>query len=169
MPRYPSKGFYAEITQEQFEGGIYEYDENTIDLRAFYSIGEKQVLAAQLLQVEQEGDNIPFINLSTIGGKDVVRGVFEGRYRAPDMQALQLEYRKHGYTFLNWDAGITVFAAAGKVDSDNALPTDDDGLHSAVGIGGHFFFNPEDKTTIRADIAVGDGETGYYLMIDQAF
>jgi hypothetical protein len=169
IPRYPNKGYYAEISQEQFKGGIYEYDENTIDLRAFFPIGKNQVLAAQALQIEQDGDNIPFINLSTIGGSDVVRGVFEGRYRAPDMQALQVEYRKQGYSFIKWDAGFTIFAAAGKVDSDNAPASDNDGFHSAIGVGGHFFFNPEDKTTIRADIAVGDGETGFYLMIDQAF
>jgi len=169
IPRYPNQGYYASISQEQFDGDIYEYDENKIDLRAFFPIGEKQVLAAQVIQVEQDGENIPFINLSTIGGSDVVRGIFEGRYRAPNMQAIQVEYRKHGYQLFSLNTGITVFAGAGKVDSDDAPASDDDGFHSAVGFGGHFFFNPEDKTTIRADIAFGDGETGFYLMIDQAF
>lgn len=166
QPRYPDSGYYAEFTHEQFEGDIYEYDQNTLDLRAFYSIGEKQVLATQLIQITQDGDNIPFINLSTIGGTDLVRGIFEGRYRAPDMQAAQIEYRKYGYDILGLTTGYTVFAATGKVKSDS--PNDSDDLHSAVGVGGHFFFNPEDRTTIRLDVAYGD-ELGIYLMIDQAF
>ncbi len=164
-PRYPSKGFYAEISRENFTGGIYDYDEDVVDMRAFLPMGNKKVLALQALQRKQDGV-IPFINLATIGGSDVVRGIFEGRYRSSEMQAVQLEFRKHGYDFLGWDAGITAFAAAGKVKT---IANEDDGLHSGVGIGGHFFFNPEDKTTIRFDLAYGDGEIGVYLMIDQAF
>jgi hypothetical protein len=167
IPRYPSKGFYAEINQEEFEGDIYDYTQNKVDLRAFFDLGEKRVLAAQALSIEQDGEQIPFINLNTIGGTDVVRGIFEGRYRAPDMQALQLEFRKSGYELLSLKTGWTAFAASGKV---KGLKTEEnDKLHNAVGIGGHFFFNPEDKTTIRLDIAYGDDETGLYLMIDQAF
>ncbi len=168
-PRYPDKGIYASVKQEQFDGDSYDYDELTLDLRAFFPIAEKQILATQYLQISQDGDSIPFINLATIGGTDVVRGIFEGRYRAPDMKAAQIEYRKYGYEFFGLDTGFTVFAATGKVDAGNDLPDDDDSLHSAVGFGGHFFFNPEDKTTIRFDLAFSEDESGVYLMIDQAF
>ena len=167
QPRYPDKGYYVELSREAFQGSSYDYHEDRIDLRAYYSIGEKQVLAGHLLQVKQDGDKIPFINLSTIGGSDVVRGIFEGRYRAPEMEAAQIEYRKYGYDILGLQTGFTVFAASGRVLE--AFPGDDDKLHSAVGLGGHFFFNPEDRTTIRFDLAYGDEELGVYLMIDQAF
>lgn len=166
IPRYPNKGVYAEISRENYQGGIYDYDQNTVDLRIFHDLGNNQVIGAQAIKMTQDG-YIPFINLNTIGGTDVVRGIFEGRYRAPDMQALQIEYRKHGYHVLDQELGFTVFAATGKVEGLTAI--EDDSYHSAVGVGGHFFFNPEDSTTIRIDLAYGDGELGVYLMIDQAF
>lgn len=167
-PRYPSKGYYAAISQENYEGDIYDYDEQTVDLRAFFPVGDKQVFGLQAIQVEQDGI-IPFINLATIGGSDVVRGFFEGRYRGTKMQALQLEYRKHGYELLGVETGWTLFAATGRVDASKIFIDDSNKLHSAVGIGGHFFFNPEDKTTIRADLAYGEDGSAFYLMIDQAF
>ncbi len=167
-PRYPSSGYYAEISQENYGGEIYDYDEQRIDLRAFVSMGNKKVLATQAIQVDQDGV-IPFINLATIGGSDVVRGFYEGRYRGTQMQALQVEYRQHGYEWSGLDTGWTVFIASGRVDASDVIADDSDDFHSAVGIGGHFFFNPEDQTTIRADLAYGEDGSAFYLMIDQAF
>ena len=90
IPRYPNKGIYAELSRERFSGDIYEYDQDKFDLRLFHELGKHRVFAAQALKIKQDGDFIPFINLSTIGGTDVVRGIFEGRYRAPDMEAFQI-------------------------------------------------------------------------------
>lgn len=175
IQNYPTKGYYAELSQEDFKGGekdIYDYSEKTIDLRAFFPIAEKQVIALHALRQKQssnDGGQVPFINYATIGGSDVVRGVFEGQYRAPEMEAVQIEYRKSGYEFLNWDAGFTVFAATGRVDASELIANDPDDLHSAAGFGGHFFFNPEDQTTIRLDLAFGDDGTSVYFMLGQAF
>jgi hypothetical protein len=72
--------------------------------------GRKSVLALQAVATMTAGD-VPFYMLAQLGGPNVMRGDYEGRYRDRELLAVQLEYR---FPIL-WRFGGTAFAGIGMV------------------------------------------------------
>lgn len=121
----------------------------------------EDVLAWQVHGRFTDGD-VPWDRLSQIGGGGLLRGYNSGRYRDLQMLLTQVEYRldlpwRHGMVF--WLGAGAVAAEASEFAGDELLPT--------AGIGYRFAIKP--KVNLRLDYGVGDGETGFYFNVNEAF
>jgi outer membrane protein assembly factor BamA len=144
-------------------GSDYDYTDVQIDTRNYYEIVPDQVLAVQAAAEFMDGSP-PFQNLAKFGGQNLLRGYFDGRYRDKNGVALQAEYR----TPVWWRFGLVGFAGiaqvAGKV-SHFAF----DRFWFAGGVGLRFFWNPEERISLRLDYGIGNNSSGMYITVTEAF
>ncbi|GGE39547.1 BamA/TamA family outer membrane protein [Psychroflexus planctonicus] len=166
-------GFFSELGYVNFnpfwESDV-KYHNIITDTRFFKSFNNKRnVLAAQFLGEFNFGGNIPFNQLALMGGKNMMRGYFQGRYRDNKLLATQVEYRmlplKLGFTD-RW--GATVFSSLGTV-FDEFKNIDQYDLKWAVGGGIRFLLFQKKDIFARLDYAITPDENGFYITIGEAF
>ena len=162
----PDKGAFAEIQYvwfPQFLGSDFKFGVLSIDLRKFIMLDENSVLAAQALGGLTFG-NTPFRKLEELGGTDMMRGYYGGRYTDKCLMAYQVEYRRH----LFWRIGMVAFAATGEV-----APTPDkfelNGFHYTGGAGARFALSKEEKLNLRIDFGVAQHSTAFTVQLREAF
>lgn len=144
-------------------GSDYAFTRALLDLRRFTPLGCEQVFAQHLL-AELEWGNVPYYQLSQLGGPDLLRGYFKGKYRDRRLLALDLEYRS---PFL-WRLGAAVFVGLGHVGKlDEAIDAGE--LRAAAGAGLRFAVNRDKRLNVRLDAAAGIDTAGAYLAIAEAF
>ncbi|MEM7548157.1 MAG: BamA/TamA family outer membrane protein [Bacteroidota bacterium] len=164
----PSSGHYLEFSaffHGEFLGGEYNFERYRIDARKYFQLKSKrrQILAFQFVGNFVNG-TAPFKQLSELGGDQIMRGYFQGRFRDQHLMALQGEYR-----FDIWRRfGAVVFAGLGDVanefndfDFQNIKPSYGGGLRFAV--------NKKERVNVRIDFGVGRETTGFYFNITEAF
>ena len=115
----------------------------TADLRA-YRPGLGGVTAARLWASGELMKGAPLLRLPTVGGAELHRGAWAGRYRAPFISTLDLEQR---WALIGPLEGV-VFG--------NLAYVIDDGLHPAGGLGLRLILPPERLNVVRLDVAVSD-------------
>ena len=115
----------------------------TVDLRA-YRPGLGGVTAARLWASGELMKGAPLLRLPTVGGAELHRGAWAGRYRAPFISTLDLEQR---WALIGPLEGV-VFG--------NLAYVIDDGLHPAGGLGLRLILPPERLNVVRLDVAVSD-------------
>lgn len=165
-------GFFTELSFIQFNPfwkSDVDYYNIVTDTRFYKSFNKRNVLAAQLLGEFNFGGSIPFNQLALMGGKNMMRGYFLGRYRDKKMLATQIEYRmlpiKLGFTE-RW--GATVFSSLGSV-FDEFDTIDNYEFKWAVGAGLRFLLFQKKDIYARFDYAITPDENGFYLTIGEAF
>ena len=99
-----------------------------------------------------------------MGGADMMRGYYKGRYADEDMMAYQAEVRQ----FLFWRLGVVAFASAGQVSS-TIKNFGFNQFHSSYGGGIRFLLNEKEKLNIRLDYARGKDGSGIYIILKEAF
>lgn len=119
------------------------------------------VLAWQVRSRLTHGD-VPWDQLSKIGGGSLLRGYNLGRYRDNQMVLAQVEYRmnltgRHGMVF--WTGVGMVADKVSEFSFDEALPN--------AGIGYRFEVKP--RVNLRLDLAFAKNETGFYFNVNEAF
>jgi outer membrane protein assembly factor BamA len=164
---FPSSGRYYEgsyTTYQKFAGSDYTFNRWKVDLRDYYSVGTSQVIALQRYAGIVTGD-VPFQNLSVLGGKEMLRGYAEGSYRGKTMVAVQLDYR---VTPVWWRLGFAAFASVGEVaESVDRLSLAD--MQYSAGFGVRYLLIEKEKLSLRFDWAWGKGSSGFYITINEAF
>lgn len=165
-------GFFSELSFIQFNPfwkSSVDYYNLVTDTRFYKSFNKRNVLAAQLLGEFNFGGDIPFNQLALMGGKNMMRGYFLGRYRDKKLIATQVEYRmlplNLGFT-KRW--GATVFSSVGTV-FDEFKNIDQYDLKWAVGGGIRFLLFQNKDIYARFDYAITPDENGFYLTIGEAF
>ncbi|WP_144209476.1 BamA/TamA family outer membrane protein [Shewanella donghaensis] len=153
----------------QIEVGVYRKDLGSkTDFEAYnalystyYKVSEDDIFAWQIRGRFTHGD-VPWDQLSKIGGGDSLRGYTTGRYRDKQMLLAQAEYRQH----ISGRHGMVYWVGAGVISEDfndlissNLLPN--------VGVGYRFEVKP--KVNLRLDFALGDGDSGFYFNVNEAF
>jgi len=125
----------------------------------------KHVLAFQGKALFTVGD-VPFIELAKIGGKYIMRGYLEGRYRDKQYIQLQGEYRA---TIIGRFGG-TLFAGTGNV-MPKLSKFEMGSLKAAVGFGLRFNINRKDPANVRIDFGYGfeKDAKGVYITFGEAF
>jgi len=161
----PAKGEFLQLESSFFgrtAGGDYTYNDLTVDLRKYYSLGSLDVLALQLYGDFIDGD-APFNYYSKVG--DIVRGYLPSLYIEKKLLAAQIEYRR----VPAWKRfGLTLFAGAGSV-----ARTFSDFKYSkfkfAAGFGFRYVLVESEKVNIRIDYGIGDDSAELYLNVTEAF
>jgi hypothetical protein len=115
-------------------------------------------------QVRLARGDIPFRELSSPDGMDILRGIENGRYRDRDMAALQAEYRFP----IKGRWGGTLFAESAQVAHDLGDIRFDDWKYS-LGAGVRYALNPSERFNLRVDLSYVDNGFGFVLNIREAF
>jgi outer membrane protein assembly factor BamA len=113
---YPTKGeFYklAVLVNSKIFASDLSFTRLTIDMRKYYPIVGAHLMSLQVLGDITWGD-VPFQAMPTMGGNDVLRGYYKGRYRDKNLLAIQLEYR---FPIYKWLKG-SLFGSAGDVSDE---------------------------------------------------
>lgn len=149
-------------------GSTQDFMLSKIDARHYWQINEedRHVFAAQgLAQVAWQ--EAPLIELPSLGGDELMRGYYEGRYRDRHFFAAQVEYRRP----LPYQLGFTIFAGMGDVVDDFSNHRLDQ-LKYSVGGGLRLLLVEEENLNLRFDYGIGFGQEfthNYYFGIAEAF
>lgn len=165
---FPFNGMYFTVSNHFYQkwlGSDVDFMNVKLDLRGYFNPGKgSHVIAIQgLMQVNT--NNPPYMMLSELGGSELMRGHFEGRYRDKHIIAAQVEYRFPIY----WRFIGAAFAGLGDVaDEFNSFQTKN--LKYSLGGGLRFTVDAKERINIRFDVGFGlDGSRGFYLGIGEAF
>jgi hypothetical protein len=163
---YPTGGGFYQAKFTYFAkalGSDFNFNSYEIDLRQYVGLKNQQVLAWQVFANFASG-NPPFYELPALGGANIMRGYFKGRYRDKSYLASQVEYRRH----LWWRVGAIAFFGIGGVApalKDFQLRE----FKTSYGFGLRFLFNQDEKVNIRADFGFGREVSGVYFGLEEAF
>ncbi|MDB4174519.1 outer membrane protein assembly factor [Bacteroidia bacterium] len=165
-PRHGHFGEIAFLSSRQAWGSTFDFNLAFADLRYYVPMGEKNVLALQVVGQFGNG-NIPFNQLALMGGERMMRGYYLGRYRDNNYTAAQVEYRMLPFSFAKrW--GGSVFASAGAVYPDfQSLKSSP--FAWAIGGGPRFLLFPKKDVYNRIDVAFTPEGYGIYFLIGEAF
>ncbi|MFN9215114.1 MAG: BamA/TamA family outer membrane protein [Gemmatimonadota bacterium] len=146
-------------------GSTFDATRVTLDLRQYATLHRRVVVAAQG-RVDHVMGALPFDRLPQLGGPNLLRGYFAGRFRDRSLGIGQAEVRLGPWAEV---FGVTVFAAAGGVGTDlDALR--DVRFRRAAGAGVRFIVNPQSGLGLRVDWARGEqGSRGWYITVGEAF
>lgn len=163
------EGFFGETGFLHYDdawGSDFSFTQFFLDARYFYSVTRNQVLAAQVVGNSISGE-VPFNQLSLMGGESMMRGYYLGRYRDKTLLTTQLEYRFLPFPFSRrW--GAAAFISTGGVSpSPREINLGD--WKVAGGAGVRFMIFPSKDVFTRIDVAFTQEGIGYYFFIGEAF
>ena len=165
---YPTQGEKTLFDVARFSknlGSDYEFYNQKLDSRFYYSLGPDSTVANQFLWHQSEGD-VPFYMLPRIGGKDILRGYYQGRFRGKFLTALQMEHRYQISKRWAW----VQFAGMGDIGNKTSDLFSEGGKLS-YGTGGRFLITSSQKVNLRLDLGWGDTGTvpSVYVHVMEAF
>jgi outer membrane protein assembly factor BamA len=147
----------------EFAGSDFGFTRTDLDLRRFRSFGGDHVVAVQGVWSAASGD-VPFYRLPELGGQNLLRGFYQGRYRDRQLIAAQAEYRTPGWRRM----GLAAFAGAGQV-ADGMDGFTLSNIHVAAGAGLRVTLNRQERMALRLDYGVGGRGSGFYITVGEAF
>lgn len=162
----PNKGSLVELNSTRYDkriGGDFNFWAHTFDLRKFFKVTNSTVIAAQSVLRLTDGE-VPVRNLSMIGGSELMRGYWKGRFSDKNMLAFQADVRQ----FLFWRIGVVGFAGLAQV-SDKFSNFGLSRFHFAGGGGLRVMLQRNEKLNLRIDYGVGEKSTGLYVILKEAF
>jgi outer membrane protein assembly factor BamA len=162
---WPLRGRYMEVygmADSPFSGSEYTFIRMIADARQFIPVQPGHVAGIQFY-AEYLAGTAPFSVLPGLGGRERLRGYYEGRFRDRFVTTVQAEYRMP----LVWRFSGVVFGGAGNVAPSPALP--DPGLTKFFGgIGTRFRMTPQ-GLRLRLDYAHSREGGALYITFVEAF
>ncbi|MBT8378684.1 MAG: BamA/TamA family outer membrane protein [Ignavibacteria bacterium] len=163
---YPESGGYYEFSSVFFNsviGSDFSYTKTLFDFRRFHKVGSNQVVAFQFFYNFIIG-SAPFYDVPPLGGEDIMRGYFRGRYRDNHYFAAQLEYRLRFW----WKFGAVGFIGVGDVAS-RLTKFELKKFKYSYGAGLRFRIDDAELIDLRADLGFGKGTFEVYFSYNQSF
>lgn len=164
------KGNFAELAYLGYSPAISSFGFNAVlmDTRIFRPVGKNGVFAWQTIGQFFSGD-VPFNQLSLLGGDSMMRGYYLGRFRDKNQIATQAEFRILPLPLgFSKRIGAAAFAGTGTVFPDFSLASINKVVWSAGG-GLRFLLFPKKDIYTRFDVAFTQEGSGFYLFIGEAF
>ena len=165
---YPRRGTFTELyilpTLKMF-GSDRNFNRIMLDAANYYSISKKIVLASNIQGSFIQGPNVPFNQLSLLGGAKKMRGLFEGQFRDKNFLILQAESRFEVWRFL----GLTAFSSLGYLGDEKELLRFSKPKFTYGG-GLRIKTIKKEHINIRVDYGIQPGYKGnLYLTVGEAF
>lgn len=163
---YSTRGSFCQVAGTYYPewlGSDFDYGRFTLDLRRYFGFRGRHVVALQAVGVGTGGDT-PIQSLAALGGSEIMRGYYQGRYRDRYSAVLQTEYRVKVW----WRFGLVAFAGIGDVAHSPAGFELDHFRYSAGG-GIRFLISKQEGMNLRLDSAVGEDTSGFYITLGEAF
>ncbi len=163
----PTRGFSADLAGSwsfvTFGGS--SYPSVVVDARAYHSpFADRKVVLAGQLYGAWAGGTPPFQELPRLGGDELMRGYYDGRYRDNALVAAQAEIRIPVW----WRFGVALFGAAGLVAGD-PLSFRFDETKLCGGAGLRFVLDESSGAALRADVALSGDGADFYFNLGEAF
>lgn len=164
----PSRGAFLEVSEE-YSNSIFGSQHNfhviKFDFRKFVEVWPKHrhILALQAYGEIRSGD-VPFMELSALGGSDLMRGYYRGRYLDKNYLAAQAEYRFpvwRWFSMVAWVGGGDVAHRMGAFRLRS--------IKYNFGMGIRIRIDKKENVNIRVDHGRGKGTNGSYLDAGEAF
>lgn len=165
---FPSQGMKVQLfSQHYFKqwGSRYPFSGQKLDARYYQLLAPNWIQAHQFFVQNLNGDP-PFYQLAQMGGNDLLRGYYKGRYRDRKMMILQTETRYRFSKYWN----LAVFGGLGNVAHIwSELP--DEAMKPSYGTGVRYQISPKQKINVRLDVGWGDDQGGpqIYLYVMEAW
>ena len=164
----PTSHHYVDFSAfyySKFLGSTHPHLQMQLDGRKYFDLKEnKKTVLALNARIRITEGTLPFQEYSMIGGWEMMRGYFLGRFRDYNSLQVQAELRQH----LFGRFGFAAFMAAGEV-WNNQWDISFDNPKYAGGIGIRFNINRDDTNNIRLDYGIGRHDRGFYIKISEAF
>ena len=147
--------------EHRLTGSDFAYLRASLDGAGYFPAGPRNMLVVQVLAQFTAGGS-PFFSLPQIGGTRLLRGYPAGKFRDRHLLIAQAEWR----FALLWRLKGAAFAGAGSV-----FGSPGEALHWRPNGGAGIRFEVDRKQHIhlRADYGFGDGVSGFYLTVGEAF
>jgi len=166
------------ITYDSWLGSEFAFTKLRLDFRHYLqTFNDRHVLAFNLVAENNWGDPT-FETMALLGGDQIMRGHYLGRFRDNTYLAAQAEYRlplgrnswiderKKIPFWERW--GMVGFAGLGNVAPEISA-WGFDTIKSSWGIGLRYAAIPNERLNIRVDFGFGTQNPGFYLNIREAF
>jgi outer membrane protein assembly factor BamA len=163
----PTRGLWLKLdaaTSTETFGSDFRYNRFAGDFRGYLATNDKTVWATQLLATGLDGGP-PFYVLPRLGGDEGLRGYRGGLYMDKTRVLGRVEYRRDR---LVRRFGGVLFAGIGDVAPSLDKLTLAGGLWTA-GFGVRYIWDEAEKLKIRLDFGWGNGDSGFYLSLGEAF
>lgn len=167
---YPRKGYYLEAAyfiNPKWKGRSFNYNQVKMDVRKYFPLNvfsKNDVIAFQLLANISVG-NVPFKDMSEIGGAYNMRGYYTGFYRYKNMFSMQCEFRASLYKSIGavcWIGGTWMPKQWHNWNGLDCKPN--------AGFGLRITINKKDHLNLRLDQGFGNqNQNGFYLDVAEAF
>jgi outer membrane protein assembly factor BamA len=164
---FATKGSYHQFSAAAFGKGLgsdFAFNRFYFDLRRYFPFSETRSLGLHARMLFQTG-NPPFWRMGLLGGKEIMRGYYSGRFRDKNMICWQAEYR---WVPVAWRLGVIGFVGFGDV-ADKLGNFKLDNFKHTYGLGLRYIFNKEQGINIRLDFGFGKGTSGFYFTAAEAF
>jgi len=163
---YPTRGIFCQLSANLFNqalGSDYNYNKFNLDFRQYSTLFFSHVLASQGY-INIITGNPPFQKLSLLGGQNIFRGYYQGRYRDKNMIVFQTEYRMP----IMWGFGLVGFVGIGDV-ADKMSNFKFGNFKYSIGLGIRYQISREEGTNLRLDFGFGKKSSGVYITLNEAF
>jgi len=163
---FPTQGRFYQISAKFFNkafGSNFNFNRFNLNLSQYFSFFSSHVLVFQSY-INIVTGHPPFQMLSLLGGQNLMRGYYKGRYRDKNMIALQMEYRIPVW----WRLGLVGFIGYGDV-ADELSHFKFGGFKYSRGWGIRYKISREEGTNLRLDFGFGRGTSGVYVTVNEAF
>lgn len=163
---------FAELSYQNYGkylGSSFSFHNTALDVRHYRKGFRKSQVWAFQLMGQFNGGNVPFNQLALLGGEEMMRGYYLGRFRDKNMIATQAEYRFLPLPFSKkW--GATVFASVGSV-APRADAFEISKFKLAGGAGLRYLVFTSKDIFVRLDFAFTEESAfpGIYFFIGEAF
>ena len=163
---YPRDGYFLQgrfRMYPQFANDQNDSNQMTLAYNHYFPmVGRRDVLAARFYSGLSFGD-VSFNQQFIVGGTDI-RGYSFGQFRGKSVIAAQGEYRWNfhkRFGAVGFAGLATVLGSFNETDEGRLLP--------GIGTGVRYVFLKETHSTVGFDVAVGDGDWGFYFRLSEAF
>lgn len=143
-------------------GSDYVFSRATLDLRKFFPLSWRYIVALRTYNQAAIGD-APFQLLPQVGGRSLMRGYREGRYKHNVLSVFQAEFR----AYIWGPISAAVFGSVGDVEQNYGQLWSDTPIF-AGGAGLRLLINDE-GLNFRVDFARGREGNQFYFTLGEAF
>jgi hypothetical protein len=164
---FPTRGSYHQFSAMTFGralGSDFRFSRFSLELRRYHGFSPSRILAFQAKFLFETGDP-PFWRMGQLGGQEIMRGYYSGRYRDKNMMAFQVEYR---WVPAFWRIGLAAFAGIGDV-ADKPGNFRLGSFKYSHGLGLRFVVDRRQRLHLRLDYGLGKGTSGVYFTAVEAF
>lgn len=165
---YPRKGMFGEfyiLPTSRIFGADQSFTRLYLDVANYFSLNKKLVLATNYSASALLGKQVPFSQLSLLGGSKKMRGVYEGFFRDKNALLGQAELRWEVWKFI----GLTGFGSLGFLGNEKDILRFNKPKYT-YGAGLRITAQKKNHLNIRVDYGFSPYADGnLYLTIGEAF